>query len=111
MVYGAYGNANTDTIAYLDVGIRPNLVYLVKLSLTKTKFPIKYKWPASLIALLLNNYKVTKISPWRQLWTIPCEEIFSASQVNKSGQLRHVSDGAVTSYGEQAKNTDTLYPQ
>ena len=29
VVYGAYGNANTDTIAYLDVGIRPNIVYLV----------------------------------------------------------------------------------
>jgi phosphatidate phosphatase PAH1 len=59
VVYGAYGNANTDTEAYMEVGIRPNLVYLV----------------------------------------------------NKSGQLRRVSDGAITSYGEQAKDVNRLYPE
>ena len=32
MIYGAYGNANTDTVAYMDVGIRPNIVYLVNKS-------------------------------------------------------------------------------
>ena len=59
MIYGAYGNANTDTVAYMDVGIRPNIVYLV----------------------------------------------------NKTGQLRRVSDGHLTSYGEQAANANQLYPK
>lgn len=59
VVYGAYGNANTDTIAYMNVGIRPNLVYLV----------------------------------------------------NKVGELRHVSDGTVSSYKHHAAMVDEMYPK
>jgi len=59
VVYGAYGNANTDTIAYMNVGIRPNIVYLV----------------------------------------------------NKDGELRHVSDGTVSSYKQHADSVDGMYPK
>ncbi len=58
-MHGAYGNANTDTVAYMNVGIRPDLVYLV----------------------------------------------------NKVGELRHVSDGTLSSYKQHAASVDAMYPK